>query len=233
MYKDLKEKFWWPKMKKEIAEYVERCLICQQVKAEHQRSRGLLQPLSVPEWKWEHITTDFVLGLPRTQKGNDVIWIIVDRLTKSAHFLAISEASPLEKLTKLYIREIVRLHGVPVSIVSDRDPRFTSRFWNSFQEEMGTKLNFKGSWEEHLSLVEFAYNNSFQATIGMAPYEALYGRRCRTPLCWNEVGERKLLGPELIRVTTEKVKLIQQRILTAQSRQKSYADKDRRELMFK
>ena len=94
-------------------------------------------------------------------------------------------------------------------------------------------LDFKGSWEEHLPLAEFAYNNSYQATIGMAPYEALYGRRCRTPLCWDEVGERRLLGPELIRVTTEKVKLIQQRILTAQSRQKSYADKDRRDVVFK
>ncbi|KAL8113503.1 hypothetical protein AgCh_020723 [Apium graveolens] len=173
---------------------------------------------------------DFVLGFPRTQKENDVIWVIVDRLTKSAHFLAISESSPFEKLAKLYMREIVRLHGVPVSIVSDRNPRFTSRFWNSFQEEMGIKLK---SWEEHIPLVEFAYNNSFQATIGIAPCEALYGRRCRTPLCWDEMGERKLLGPELIRVTTEKVKLIQQRILADQRRQKSYADKDRREVMFK
>lgn len=263
MYKDLRQNFWWPKMKREIAEWVERCLVCQQVKAEHQRPGGLLQSLPVPEWKWEHITMDFVVGLPRTQRGNNMIWVIVDRLTKSAHFLAVAETSKLEKLARLYIQEIVRLHGMPVSIVSDRDSRFTSRFWKSFQEEMGTKLSmstafhpqtdgqsertiqiledmlracvldFKGSWEEHLPLVEFAYNNSYQATIGMAPYEALYGRRCRTPLCWNEVGERKLLGPELIQVTSEKVKLIQKRILTAQSRQKSYADKGRREVLFK
>lgn len=248
-------------MKREITEWVERCLVCQQVKAEHQRSGGLLQSLPVPEWKWEHTTLDFVLGLSRTQKGNNMTWVIVDRLTKSAYFLAIAETSKLEKLARFYIQEIVRLHGVPVSIVSDRDSRFTS--WKSFQQEMGTRLSmstafhpqtdgqsertiqiledmlracvldFKGSWEEYLPLVEFAYNNSYQAMIGMAPYEAPYGRRCRTPLCWNEVGERKLLGPELIQATLEKVKLIQKRILTAQSRQKSYADKHRRELLFK
>ena len=191
---------------------------------------------------------DFVVGLPRTPKGFDSIWVIVDKLTKSAHFIPINIRFSLEKLTSLYICDIVRLHGVPSSIVSDRDPRFTSRFWESLNRALGTKLRLslsyhpqtdgqtertiqsledllracvleqKGSWESFLPLIEFTYNNSFHSTIGMAPYEALYGRRCRTPLCWLEPGEGLTLGPFDDPATTEKVKLIQERMRTAQSR---------------
>ncbi|CAL5400001.1 unnamed protein product [Camellia sinensis] len=262
MYHDLKEHYWWTGMKKDIANHVSKCLHCQQVKAEHQRPAGLLQPLPIPEWKWEHITMDFVVGLPQSFSKNDAIWVIVDRLTKSAHFLSIKIMYPLNKFATLYIKEIIRLHGIPVSIVSDRDPRFVSHFWNKLQEALGTTLKFstayypqtdgqsertiqtlenmlricvldlKGNWDEHLPLVEFAYNNSYQASIGMAPYEALYGRRCRSPLCWTEVRDRKLLGPEIVQIASEKIQLIQQRIRTAQSRQKSYADTRRRDLEF-
>jgi len=114
-------------MKREIAEYVSKCGICQQVKVEHQRPAGPLQPLQIPEWKWEMITMDFVLGFPKGRKGNDAIWVIVDRLTKSALFLPIKMTDSVDKLAKIYINEVVRLHRIPVSIVSDRDPRFTSR----------------------------------------------------------------------------------------------------------
>ena len=171
---------------------------------------------------------DFVTGLPRTQRQHDAIWVIVDRLTKPTHFLPVNVKDSLEKLAQLYVDEIVRLHGVPVLIVSDRDPRFTSRFWPSLQTALGTHLHFstafhpqtdgqsertiqtledmlracvmefKGSWNTHLTLMEFAYNNSYQASIEMAPFEALYGRKCRTPVCWDEVGERRLVGPELV-----------------------------------
>ena len=249
-------------MKRHVGDFIRRCLTCQQVKAEHQKPAGLLQPLEVAEWKWEHVTMDFVTHLPWTQQKHDAVWVIVDRLTKSAHFLAVRMTFALERFCRLYIREIVRLHGVPVSIVSDRDPRFTAHFWKSFQKAMGTRLTMstafhpqtdgqsertiqvledmlracvldhKGSWEEHLPLVEFAYNNSYQASIQMAPYEALYGRPCRSPLCWTEVGESSITGPDLIRDTSEKVSLIRQRLLTAQSRQKSYADVRRRPLEF-
>ncbi|XP_028120977.1 uncharacterized protein LOC114318317 [Camellia sinensis] len=130
-----------------------------------------------------------------------------------------------DKLAVLYINEIVRLHGVPVSIVSNRDPKFVSRFWQSLQEAMG-------SWETHLSLTEFAYNNNYHSNIEMAPYEALYGRLCRSPVCWAEVGDRALLGPEIVQSTTKKVKIIRERLKTAQSRQKSYADNRRRDLEF-
>ena len=129
MYHTLKQDYWWSGMKKDIVEYVAKCLICQQIKAEHQRPAGMLNPLPIPEWKWEHITMDFVSSLPRTARGYDAIWVIVDRLTKSAHFLPIHTTYSMEKLAKLYVDEILKLHGVPVSIVSDRDTRFTSKFW--------------------------------------------------------------------------------------------------------
>ena len=191
---------------------------------------------------------DFVTHLRRTPQWHDTVWVIVDRLMKSTHFLAVRMTFALERLCRLYIREIVRLHGVPVSIVSDRDPRFTTHFWRSFQKAMGTRLimsttfhsqtdgqsertiqvledmlqagvlDHKGSWEEHLPLVEIAYNNSYQESVQMAPYEALYGRPCRSPICWTEMGESSITGPNLIRDTSEKVSFIRQRLLMAQSR---------------
>ena len=187
---------------------------------------------------------NFVIGLPRTQRQHDAIWVIVDRLTKSTHFLPVNVKDSLEKLAQLYVDEIVRLHGVPISIVSDRDPRFISRFWPSLQATLGTCLHFsttfhpqtdgqsertiqtlvdmlracvmefKGSWGTHLALMEFAYNNSYQNSIEMAPFKALYGRTCRTPVFWDEVGERGLVGPELVQVTSEKVKVIRDNLKT-------------------
>ncbi|KAL8099264.1 hypothetical protein AgCh_031798 [Apium graveolens] len=181
------------------------------------------------------ITMDFVVGLPRTKENHDAIWVIIDRLMKLAHFLPINERFSLDKLVWLYLKEIVVRHGVPVSIVLDRDPQFNSKFRRSFQDYLRMKLNmstayhpqtdgqsertiqtiedmlrvcaldFEGSWDEHLPLVEFSYNNSYHTSIGMPPYEALYGRRCRSPIYWEEVGERKILGPELIQLTKEKI----------------------------
>ena len=119
-------------MKKEIAR--------QQVKAEHQKPIGKIQPL--PIWKWDKITMDFVTGLPRTRRRHDAIWVIVDRLTKSVHFVPVINDDPLDKLAQLYVEEIVRLHGVPISIVLDQDPRFTSKFWSNLQDAMGTQLYF-------------------------------------------------------------------------------------------
>lgn len=141
MYKGLKENFW-SGMKRDVAEFVSKCLTCQQVKIEHQRPGGLLQQLEIPVWKWDDISMDFVTGLPMTLKKNDTIWVVVDRLTKSAHFLSIREDFSVNKLADIFQREIVRLHGTPVSIVSDQDPRFTSRFWKGFQRAWGTRLNY-------------------------------------------------------------------------------------------
>jgi hypothetical protein len=112
-------------MRKEMANYVAKCSICQQVKVEHRKPARLLQPLLIPEWKWEMITMDFVSGLPRGKRGNDAIWVIVDRLTKSALFLPVKKTDPVDMLAKIYMKKVARLHEVPVSIVSDRDPRFS------------------------------------------------------------------------------------------------------------
>ena len=128
MYQDLKISFWWSGMKRDVSEFVTKCLVCQRVKAEHQVPLGLLQPIRIPEWKWDRITMDFVVGLPLTGRRHDSVWVVVDQLTKSAHFLPVRTDYSLDKLAELYIKEIVRLHGIPVSIISDRDPRFTSRF---------------------------------------------------------------------------------------------------------
>ncbi|KAA0026003.1 ty3-gypsy retrotransposon protein [Cucumis melo var. makuwa] len=227
MYQDLRGVYWWRNMKREVADFVSRCLVCQQVKAPRQRPAGLLQPLSVPGWKWKSVSMDFIIGLPRTLKGYTVILVVVDRLTKSAHFVPGKSTYTASKWGQLYMTEIARLHGVPVSIVSDRDARFTSKFWKRLQLALGTK-----SWDSHLHLMEFAYNNSYKATIGTTLFEALYGKCCRSSVYWGEVGEQRMLGPELVQTTNAAIQKIRACMLTAQSRQKSYADVRRKDLEF-
>ncbi|GJV55737.1 putative reverse transcriptase domain-containing protein [Tanacetum coccineum] len=197
-------------------------------KAKHQRPSGLLVQPTIPEWKWDDITMDFITKLPKSSHDFDTIWVIVDQLTKSAHFLPIKENDPLDKLARLYLNMIVARHGIHVSIIRDRDERFTSNFWKSFQKALGTDLN----WVKNLPLAEFSYNNSYHASIKAAPYEALYGRKCRSPACWAKVGEAQLTGPEMIQETTEKIVLIKQRIQVAQDRQKSYVNLKRKPMEF-
>ncbi|GJW39858.1 reverse transcriptase domain-containing protein [Tanacetum coccineum] len=262
MYQDLKQLYWWPNMKANIATYVSKCLTCSKVKAEHQKPSGLLVQPEIPEWKWEKITMDFVTKLPKTTNGYDTIWVIVDRLTKSAHFLPMRENDPMEKLMKLYMKEVVTRHGVPVSIISDRDGRFTSLFWQALHKALGTRLDlstayhpetdgqsertiqtledmlracvldFGKNWDRHLPLVEFSYNNSYHTSIKAAPFEALYGRKCRSPVCWAEVGDAQLTGPAIIHETTEKIVQIKSRIQAARDRQKSYANIRRKPMVF-
>ena len=262
MYQDIKQYYWWLGMKKDISEYVSKCLTCQQVKVEHQVPSGLLNPLPILQWKWDNITMDFVFDFPLTQRKHDAVWVIVDRLTKPSHFLAVRLDYSTDRLVELYVSEIVRLHGIPLSIVSDHDPRFTSRFWKKLQSAFGMRMNFttafhpqtngqserviqvledmlrgcvldfSGSWDRYIPLMEFAYNNSYQSSIGMAPYEALYGRRCRTPTCWTELDEHKIIGPDLVKDTKEKVQIIQQRLKTANDRQRSYANLKRKDIKF-
>ena len=172
----------------------------------------------------------------------------MDRLTKFAHFLPVRLEYSMDRQAELYVSKIVRLHGIPLSIVSECDPRFTSRFWKELQSTFGTRLNFSttfhpqtdgqserviqvlkdmlrgcvldfpGSWDRYIPLMEFAYNNSYQSNICMATYEALYGRRCRTPMCWTELNEHKIIGPDLVKDTEEKVQIIQQRLKDASDR---------------
>ncbi|GJY36582.1 putative reverse transcriptase domain-containing protein [Tanacetum coccineum] len=146
MYYVLKDRYWWSGMKKDIAVYVSRCLTCLNVKAEHQRSSGLLQQPEIPEWKWEMIAMDFITKLPRTSSGHDTIWVIMDRLTKSAHFLPMREDYKMDRVARLYLNEIVARHGVPILIIFDRDSRFTSRFWQSMQKALGTRLDMSTAY---------------------------------------------------------------------------------------
>ncbi|GJU60693.1 putative reverse transcriptase domain-containing protein [Tanacetum coccineum] len=178
MYQDLKKLYWWPNMKAEIATYIIKYLTCAKVKTEYQKPSGLLVQPVIPVWKWENITMDFVTKLPKTLSSQDTIWVIVDRLTKSAHFLPIKETDSMEKLTRQYLKEVVSRHRVPVLLISDRDSKFTSHFWKSLNEALG--------WDRHLPLVEFSYNNSYHTSIKATPFEALYGRKCRSPICWAE-----------------------------------------------
>nr|GEW53119.1 putative reverse transcriptase domain-containing protein [Tanacetum cinerariifolium] len=202
--------YWWPNMKADIATYVSKYLTYAKVKAEHQKPSGLLQQPEIPVWKWERITMDFIVGLLRTLSGYDSIWVIVDRLAKSAHFLPVKTTDSIEKLTQLYLKEIV----------------YTGRHVEA------CVIDYGGSWDRHLPLVEFSYNNSYHASIKAAPFEALYGWKCRSPVCWSEVGDSQLTGQKLIRETNEKIMQIKNRLLTAHSRKKSYADMRRRPLEF-
>ncbi|GKB58383.1 putative reverse transcriptase domain-containing protein [Tanacetum coccineum] len=191
MYYDLRDRYWWPGMKKDIAEYVSKCLTCLKVKAEHQRPSGLLQQPEIPVWKWEGIAMDFVTKLPRTSSGLDTIWVI-----------------------------IVARHGVPISIISDRDSRFTSRFWQSMQEALGTRLD-----------MSTAYHPQTDGQTSEGELD-VHLTKCRSPIMWAEVGEGQLIGPELVQETTEKISQIKDRLKAARDRQKSYADKRRKPLEF-
>jgi hypothetical protein len=203
MYQDLKKRFWWYSMKKEIAEYVAVCDSCQRIKEEHQRPAGLLQPLQFRQWKWDEIGMDFIVGLPRTRAGYDSIWVVVDRLTKAAHFIPVKTTYNSAVLAELYMARIVCLHGVSKKIVSDRSTQFTSHFWHQFHEALGTHLKFSSAyhpqtngqiertnqiledmlracalqdgigWDKRLPYVEFSYNNSYQASLRMSPFEAV------------------------------------------------------------
>ncbi|GJV48114.1 putative reverse transcriptase domain-containing protein [Tanacetum coccineum] len=230
MYHNLRDMYWWPGIKRDIAIYI-------------------------PEWKCDKITMDLITKLPRLRSGHDTIWVIVDRLTKSAHFLAIREDFNTEKLVRLYIDAIVARHGVPVSIISDRDGRFTSHFWQTVQKALGTRLDlstayhqriiqtledmlrvyvidFGGSWDVHLPLVEFSYNNSYHSSIRCAPFKAFYGRKYRSPVLCAEIREGSLIEPELVLEMTDKVVLIKEKLKAARDHQKSYADKRRKPLKF-
>ncbi|GJU93683.1 putative reverse transcriptase domain-containing protein [Tanacetum coccineum] len=200
MYQDLKKLHWWPNMKSKIATYVSKCMTCAKVKVECQKPSGLLVQPVIPIWKWENITMDFITKLPKTTSGQDTNWVIVDRLTKSAHFLPMKETNTMEKLTRQYLKEVVSRHGVPVLIISDRD--------------------------------KFSYNNSYHTSIKAAPFEVLYGRKYRSPICWAEVGDAQLTGLEIVRETIEKIIQIKHRLQASNDRQRSYVDKRRKLLEF-
>jgi hypothetical protein len=262
MYHDLKTTYWWYGMKRDIAEYVALCDTCLRVKAEHQWPAGLLQPLQVPEWKWEDIAIDFIMGMLRTQSGYDSIWVIVDRLTKVTHFILVKTTYIGPQLAELYMSRIVCLHEVPKKIVSDRGTQFTSRFWERLLETLDTQLHFSSayhpqtdgqtkkvnliledmlrtcalqyrkSWDKSLSYAMFSYNNSYQESLRMATFEMLYGWRCGTPLFWSETRKWKVFRLDILQEAKKQVCMVRVNLHVTQSRQKSYADHRRRELSF-
>ncbi|CAN6723572.1 unnamed protein product [Malus baccata var. baccata] len=182
---------------------------------------------------------DFVYKLPRTRNGFDGVWVIEDRLTKSAHFIPVRDKYPLNKLAKLFITKIVKYHGVPVAFQEafgtkllystayhPQTDRQSERTIQTLEDMLRSSvLQFGDSWHDRLDLMEFAYNNSFHSSIGMSPFEALYGRACRMPLCWSEVGERVLEGPEIVDETTQNIQVIKSNLKATQDRQKSLADR--------
>ncbi|GJY70218.1 putative reverse transcriptase domain-containing protein [Tanacetum coccineum] len=201
MYQDMKKLYWWPNMKANIATYVSKCLTCAKVKAEHQRPSGLLVQPEIPEWKWDNITMDFVMKLPKSSQGYDTIW------------------------------EVVTRHGIPVSIICDRDPRFSSNFWRSLQNALGTNLDMSTAYHPQ---TDGQSERTIQTLEDMLRACAIdFGKGwCRSPVCWTEVGEAQILGPELIQETTEKIVQIKQRMQAARDRQKSYADLKRKPMEF-
>nr|GEW49963.1 putative reverse transcriptase domain-containing protein [Tanacetum cinerariifolium] len=199
MYQDMKLLYWWPNMKADIAIYVSKHLTYLKVKAEHQKPSGLLVQPEIPQWKWDNITMDFVTKLPRTQSRNDIIWVVVDRLTKSTYFLPMKETDPMDKLARLYLKEVAfqKAMGTRLDMSTAYHPETDGQSERTIQtlEDMlrACVINYGNGWERHLPLVEFSYNNSYHARIKAAPFEALYGRKCRSPVCWAEVRDAQLI----------------------------------------
>ena len=199
----LRKEYFWPNMKSEVAKYIARCLDCQQVKTEHQHPAGLLQPLPIPSWKWEVISLDFITGLPRNQNQNDSIMVVVDKLSKAAHFIPFKTTYKDANIDDIFLKQNFRLHGLPKVIISDRDPKFTGNFWKSLFKGLNTTLNFStsfhpqkdgqtervnqvledllrmyvkdqpGKWKYYLHLAEFTYNNNYQSSAKFSPFEIL------------------------------------------------------------
>ncbi|GJZ43795.1 putative reverse transcriptase domain-containing protein [Tanacetum coccineum] len=237
MYQDLKKLYWWPNIKAEIATYVSKCLTYAKVKVEYQKPSSLLVQPVIPVWKCENITMDFVTKLSKTSTGQDTIWVIDDHLNKSAHFLLMKDNDSMEKLTRKYLKEsLQKALDTQLDMSTSYHPQTDGQSERIIQtlEDMlrACVINFVKGWDRHLPLVEFLYKNSYQMSIKAAPFKALYGCKCRSPVCWAEVGDAQLPGLEIIHETIEKIIQIKKRIQAAHDRQKSYIDRRRKPLEF-
>ena len=254
MFANLRQSFFWPRMKKDALEYARRCLICQKVKAERVKLPGKLQPHDVPQMKWECISMDFVSGLPKTTGGYDSIFVVVDKLTKVAHLIPVKTTSTAVDVAQIFVREIVWLHGVPAQIISDRDTKFTSKFWQAMFQLLGTQLNLSTTyhpktngqtervnqviedmlrsycsqqpnhWLKYLPLVEFAYNSSYHRSLQMSPFKALYGQECFTPLRLADPNLSVPAARETLEEMDNQFSMTRENLKKANDRQKSYAD---------
>jgi hypothetical protein len=244
----LKSQYYWPGMKKDIIEYIAKCLECKKVQAEHGHPVGLLQPLPIPKWKWEVVTMDFITKLPRTSKKHDAIMVVVEKITKASHFIPMKVTHKETNVFDIYMREVARLHGIPKTIMSNRDTKFTSKFWKGLFKGFGTNLNFiisyhpesdgktkrvnqviedmlrmyvmekPSKWEDYLHLLEFSYNNGYQASLKMIPFEALYGRKCNTPIRWDNPIDREVVVTEFLMEMEEKMLNIKHNLKATQDR---------------
>ncbi|GJR40938.1 putative reverse transcriptase domain-containing protein [Tanacetum coccineum] len=234
MFQDMKKLYWWPNIKANIATYVSKCLMCAKVKAEHQRPLVLLVQPDIPQWKLDNITMDFVTKLLKSSQGYNTIWVIVDRLTKSVIFVPMRETDQMDKLEIMYLKE--NALGTSLDMSTAYHPQTdeqSERTIKTLEDTLRTcAIDFGKGWVNHLPLVEFSYNNSYHASIKAAPFEALYGQKCRLPICWAEVGEVQLTGPEIVQETTEKIVQIKQRMQAAHDQQKSYTDLKRKPMEF-
>ncbi|WVZ58375.1 hypothetical protein U9M48_008654 [Paspalum notatum var. saurae] len=232
MYHDLKERFWWYGMKRVVAEYVAVCDTSQRVKAEHQRPAGLLQPLKIPEWKWEEISMDFIVGLPRTQKGYNSIWVVVDRLTKVAHFIPVNTTYSGARLAELYISRIVCLHGVPKRIISDRGSQFTSRFWEQLHDSLDSKLRFSTAYHPQTDGQTERTNQILEDMLRAStkPIRRSHHLRHRmakvrdTAILESNRERSEVFGPDLIKDAEQQIKMVRENLRVARSGRKSYAD---------
>ncbi|MCO5555626.1 hypothetical protein L7F22_009171 [Adiantum nelumboides] len=252
--------FYWPRLKKDVEEFVRSCMACQKVKFDKHKAQGLLQPLPIPTRPWESIAMDFIFDLLRTQSGHG-IWTIIDRFSKQAHFILVKKTVKPDHLARLFVAQIFRLHGMPETIVSDRDSRFTSLFWKAIWENIGTRLQFSSSfhpqtdgqseianlvvldllksyisdqktqWERYLPLVEFAYNNTIHSSTGKAPFEIVEGAMKVPPFLSTK--DKIFEANEYIRDLDTAFAKVCETLQKSQERQKKRADRHRHDLKLK
>ena len=248
-------------MKRDVLSYVTRCLPCQRIKAERIKYPGKLQPNEVPQMKWENISVDFITGLPRS-KGYDSIFVVVDMLTKMAHLFPIHKDASAKDIAHVFMKGVFLYHGLPRRIIFDRDSKLTYNFWKAIFEATGTQLSYSttyhpqsdgqtervnqivedmlraycmrepSQWTRYLYLVEFAYNASFQRSIGMSPFKALYRQECPTPLKWTDPMIKVQASKEMLDEMQQQTNLIRFEIKATQDRQKAYANSHRSKREF-
>ncbi|MCO5609114.1 hypothetical protein L7F22_063336 [Adiantum nelumboides] len=259
--KGVERYFYWPRLKKDVEEFVRSCLVCQKVKFDRHKAQGLLQPLPIPTRPWESIAMDFIFDLSRTQSGHDGIWTIIDRFSKQAHFIPVKKTVKPDHLARLFVAQIFRLHGMPETIVSDRDPRFTSLFWKAIWENIGMPLQFSSSfhpqtdgqseiansvvldllksyisdqktqWERYLPLVEFAYNNTIHSSTGKAPFEIVESAMKVPPFLSTK--DKIFETDEYTRDLDTAFAKVRETLQKSQERQKKAADRHQRDLKLK
>ncbi|MCO5559345.1 hypothetical protein L7F22_012943 [Adiantum nelumboides] len=252
--------FYWLTLRRDVDAFVRECIICQMVKFDRQKAPGLLQPLPIPDKPWESIAMDFIFDLPRTQTGNDGIWTIICRFSKQAHFIPVRKKIKPDQMARLFMSNISKYHGMPQSIVSDRDPCMTSLFWRGLFENMGTTLKFslsfhpqtdgqseeenstvldllkcyvskrKGKWEQYLPLVEYAYNNTMHSSTGKAPFEIVEGGKKVPPILHTK--DTIFEADKYVQDMDEMYKKVKVALEKTQAKQKKAADRHCREVVF-